>query len=668
MTTTNFLETVLTAITQMRALKSLLHSVMHDYHKLSGDSVDSDYSNESIEKPPSFSEVSQKNGYTIKEELGRGVFLVDKGEGNHCVVKQMNARAMHDYHKLSGDSVDSDYSNESIELPPSFSELLQKHGYTFKEKLGRGVFLVDEGEGNHFVVKQMNARAEIKILKEISHGYIVSYMDPLEDKQSGLYYIVMEYCAGGDLTKKIKTQKEKGFFEEQQILDWFVQICLALQYIHKNNVLHRDIRPENVFLTEDGYINLGDFGCSKMLERADVYAASHVGANNYFSPEVCQTKHYNSKSDIWSLGWLLHDLCMLDVWSNRIKCLCAHANSLDGTLPHISERYSWELQELIRQMLSCDPKDRPSAEEILEKPFLEDAVKRNKRIPEALEQRFTESTSAFDEAYNKHYKEFEILVSEWGETADLLEKAHYNATAASLSGSVIGAAGGIAVLAGAILAPFTLGASLIVSAVGAGVGAAGGVIGAGANIADAVEQKKYHEKLKQLEPSIEKGRELIRCSLELRRLIETNFKFRDFASTSTSDNVRLSWEIGKGTIVFVTGLSSLGVLGNFIRIALQSAKMGRAAAAAAGVLAGLLVIADAVFIAKDSQEIHQMRNQWKTDDPEKVSSSVLKATAEIRKTHKDLFNVLEEIKKTRATSEEMRKRERKVFRGDRDQI
>ncbi|XP_026054496.1 serine/threonine-protein kinase Nek2-like [Carassius auratus] len=104
-----------------------------------------------------------------------------------------------------------------------------------------------------------------------------------------------------------------------------------------------------------------------MLERADAYAETAVGAMNYISPEAFQSKQYNSRSDICSLGWVLHDLCMLDVWSNRIKRLCAHANCMDGTLPHISERYSWELQELIRQMLSCDPKDRPSADEILEK-------------------------------------------------------------------------------------------------------------------------------------------------------------------------------------------------------------------------------------------------------------------------------------------------------------
>lgn len=578
---------------------------------------------------------------------------------------------MNDYHRLSEDGEKSDSSNGSIGQPPSFHEMLKKHGYTIKEELGRGatgiVFLVEKGEGNHFVVKQMKSRdrkelvtikKEIKILKEMNHGYIVSYVDSFEDKQSGVFYIVMEYCAGGDLFKKMQTQKEEGF-EEQQILDWFVQICLALQYIHESNVLHRDIKPQNVFLTEDGYINLGDFGCSKILERADAYAASVVGATLYVSPEVHQKK-YNSKSDIWSLGWLLHDLCMLDVWSNIKKRCCAHAYSMEGTPPHISERYSWELQELIRQMLSCDPKDRPTANEILEKPFLNDAVKRNMRIPEALEQRLIESISAFDEAYNKHYEEFKILVSEWGETIDTLEEVHYRATAASLSGSVIGAAGGITALVGAILSPFTFGASLIVTFVGVGVSVAGGVTGAAANIADTVKTKKLYESLEQLKPYIKNGRELILCSLTVRELTGKMFKFRDFASISTSDNVSLSWEIGKSTVVSVTGLTSLGVLGNFIRIAVQSAKIGRAAAAVSGVLSGLLVIADTVFIVKDSREIHQMRNQWQTDDPEKVSSSVLKATAEMRKTHKDLINVLKEIKKTRKLLDEKKKRQKNV--------
>ncbi|KAG1960653.1 serine/threonine-protein kinase Nek1 [Pimephales promelas] len=391
---------------------------------------------------------------------------------------------MDKYRRLSDASGVSISSDQSMDVSPGMIKVLKEHGYTIEEELGRGAsgmaFLVKDADGDPYVVKQMNSRdgeelnsvkKEVEILKTLQFGYIVTYVDSFEEKEAGRIYIVMEYCEGGDLSKLMGKQKDERFFEEKQILDWLVQICLALQYLHKKKILHRDIKPQNVFLTEDGYINLGDFGSSKALKRADEYANSVVGTNLYISPEVHQRK-YNSKSDIWSLGWLLHDLCMLDVWADGMKRHICHAVSLAGNLPHISERYSEELQDLIRQTLSRDPKDRPSAEEILAKPFLTDAVDRNSRTPEVLLQTFMKSISAFDKAYNKHYKDFEVLVNEWERITDSMESAHYSATAGSLSGSVIGAAGGITALVGLILTPFTLGASLIVTGVGVGVGVA----------------------------------------------------------------------------------------------------------------------------------------------------------------------------------------------------
>ncbi|KAI7789499.1 putative serine/threonine-protein kinase Nek4, partial [Triplophysa rosa] len=186
-------------------------------------------------------------------------------------------------------------------------EVLKKHGYTIKKELGRGgsgiAILVEDTEGDPFVVKQMNSRdgeeldtvkKEVEILKTLNFGYVVTYVDSFEDKEAGRIYIVMEFCEGGDLSKIMETQKKESFFEEKQILYWLVQICLALQYLHERRVLHRDIKPQNVFLTEDDYISLGDFGCSKALERDDEYACSVVGANLYVSPEVYEKKH-NSK-------------------------------------------------------------------------------------------------------------------------------------------------------------------------------------------------------------------------------------------------------------------------------------------------------------------------------------------------------------------------------------
>ncbi|KAG1925996.1 apolipoprotein L3-like, partial [Pimephales promelas] len=132
--------------------------------------------------------------------------------------------------------------------------------------------------------------------------------------------------------------------------------------------------------------------------------------------------------------------------SDTIERPFLHAISLKGTIPTISNMYSGDLRELISQMLSRDPHERPSADEILEKPFLEDAVERNRRIPDALKCRLLTSI----DPYSEYYKDFETVVGEWETTTDSLEEIHHNCTIGSLTGSVIGAAGGIT--AGAISA------------------------------------------------------------------------------------------------------------------------------------------------------------------------------------------------------------------------
>ncbi|XP_051744605.1 probable myosin light chain kinase DDB_G0271550 isoform X2 [Ctenopharyngodon idella] len=567
---------------------------------------------------------------------------------------------MAQYRRLSDGSADSSISDPSINVSPGVIKVLKEHGYTMKEELGRGAsgiaFLVKDTDGDPYVIKQMNSRdgdeldtvrKEVEILKTLNFGYIVTYVNSFEDKEAGRIYIVMEYCEGGDLSKIMETQKEERFFEEKQILDWLVQICLALKYLHEKKIIHRDIKPQNVFLTEDGYVNLGDFGCSTALERADEYASSVVGAKLYVSPEVYQRK-YNSKSDIWSLGWLLHDLCMLDVWADNMQRHILHAVSMTGNPPPISERYSEELRELISQMLSRDPKDRPSAEEILAKPFLTDAVDRNSRTPEALLQSFVKSITAFDEAYNKHYKDIEVLVSEWGRITDSMESAHYSATAGSLSGSVIGAAGGITALAGLILSPFTLGASLIVTGVGVGVGVAGGVTGAASTITNTVQQKSFRESLEQIQQKYKSASEPILTPLNtLRKVLRKITKFSVFFGSSAFDNVQISCNLDRRNVLCATQLMNLGLLANVSRIATQTARVGRVVAeAVSGVLSGLLVILDVAFIVMDSVDIHQMR-QGKVDDPEKVQSSVLKSISEMRRTHNELCNVQKEIQTTR---------------------
>ncbi|XP_043085109.1 germinal center kinase 3-like isoform X2 [Puntigrus tetrazona] len=538
--------------------------------------------------------------------------------------------------RLSSASVDSSATDHSMDQPSSLTN------------------------GDCYVVKQMNSRdrkeldrvqQEVNILKKINFGYIVSYVDSFEDKEAELFYIVMEYCAGGNLNERMKLQKERAVvFEEQEILDWFVQICLALQYIHdeRRNIFHRDISPQNIFLTEDGYINLGDFGYSKVQKRAHFYQCSVRGAELYQSPEVDENM-YTSKSEIYSLGWVLHDLCMLDVWSDVKKRRFQKASHDVGHLLQFSNIYSSELKELIEDMLSCDPTTRPSVDDILAKPFLKGVVNRHKMIPEALNKRFMKSLQIFDEAYKEHYDQFTALVKEWGEKTDSLEKVHHKCTAGALSGSVIGAAGGITAVVGAVLAPFTFGASLIVTGVGVGVGVAGGVTGAASSITNTVKQKSLRENIEKIQQGFTDVTPVLESLNSVRKVLRVIQQFKDFVSDS-SDNVQMSHSVEKIKSVCAIELMNLLLLANVGRFAAQTARVGRAAAAATaavtGVLSGILVIVDTVFIVKDSIDIHQMR-KGKVDDPKNVKSSLLKSIAEMRKAHKDLCNVLKEIKDTR---------------------
>ncbi|XP_062281003.1 serine/threonine-protein kinase Nek1-like [Scomber scombrus] len=140
--------------------------------------------------------------------------------------------------------------------------------------------------------KKQKARKEVKVLSKMSHPNIVQYKESFEE--GDCLYIVMDYCEGGDLSKKIKSQEGK-LFPEQQILDWFVQICLALKHIHDKNILHRDIKPQNIFLTKDGTVQLGDFGIARVLNSTAELATTCIGTPLYVSPEICENKPYNNK-------------------------------------------------------------------------------------------------------------------------------------------------------------------------------------------------------------------------------------------------------------------------------------------------------------------------------------------------------------------------------------
>uniref|UniRef100_A0A8C0B390 non-specific serine/threonine protein kinase n=1 Tax=Buteo japonicus TaxID=224669 RepID=A0A8C0B390_9AVES len=249
---------------------------------------------------------------------------------------------------------------------------------------GKAILVKAKENGQQYVIKEINiskmsnkereeSRREVAVLANMKHPNIVLYRESFEE--NGCLYIVMDYCEGGDLFKKINAQKGI-LFSEDQILDWFVQICLALKHIHDRKILHRDIKSQNIFLTKDGTIQLGDFGIARVLNSTAELARTCIGTPYYLSPEICQNKPYNNKSDIWALGCVLYEMCTLKhaFEAGNMKNLVLKI--ISGPFPPVSVHYSYDLRNLLSQLFKRNPRNRPSVNSILEKNFIAKRVEK----------------------------------------------------------------------------------------------------------------------------------------------------------------------------------------------------------------------------------------------------------------------------------------------------
>ena len=184
----------------------------------------------------------------------------------------------------------------------------------------------------------------------------------------------MEYANDGDLSKKIRAQKQKIFgekyFSEEKIMQYFYQICRGLQYIHSKNIIHRDIKSQNIFLMKNGKLKIGDFGIAKALTETKNNASTVIGTPYYFSPEIINGEPYNYKTDIWSLGVVLYEMCCLKLpfESNNIAQLSIKI--MKGKYDPIPNRYSKNMANLIKDMLNIDQKLRPNITEVMQSPLI----------------------------------------------------------------------------------------------------------------------------------------------------------------------------------------------------------------------------------------------------------------------------------------------------------
>ncbi|XP_075864527.1 serine/threonine-protein kinase Nek4 isoform X5 [Microcebus murinus] len=260
--------------------------------------------------------------------------------------------------------------------------------YCYLRVVGRGSYgevtlVKHRRDGRQYVIKKLNlqkassrerraAEQEAQLLSQLKHPNIVTYKESWEGGD-GLLYIVMGFCEGGDLYRKLKEQKGQ-LLPESQVVEWFVQIAMALQYLHEKHILHRDLKTQNVFLTRTNIIKVGDLGIARVLENHCDMASTLIGTPYYMSPELFSNKPYNYKSDVWALGCCVYEMATLKHAFNAKDMNSLVYRIIEGKLPPMPRDYSPELAELIRTMLSKRPEERPSVRSILRQPYIKNQI------------------------------------------------------------------------------------------------------------------------------------------------------------------------------------------------------------------------------------------------------------------------------------------------------
>ncbi|KAJ8306380.1 hypothetical protein KUTeg_016925 [Tegillarca granosa] len=246
----------------------------------------------------------------------------------------------------------SDYNNKYLEIMRTHKDEISSQIYGH-EHTDSFRILRDHKDKKQVIIKQIPveqmtkeerqaALNEVKVLSMLSHPNIIQYYE--------------------------------NFLEDKALMIFLAQMLLSIQHVHSKQILHRDLKTQNILLDRKReVVKIGDFGISKVLSsKSKAYTV--VGTPCYISPELCEGKPYNQKSDIWALGCVLYELASLKRAFEAANLPALILKIMRGTFAPISEIYSEDLRTLILSMLHLDPNRRPHINQIMAQPIVINAL------------------------------------------------------------------------------------------------------------------------------------------------------------------------------------------------------------------------------------------------------------------------------------------------------
>ncbi|KAJ4298691.1 G2-specific serine/threonine protein kinase [Collariella sp. IMI 366227] len=270
--------------------------------------------------------------------------------------------------------------------------------------------------------------AEFQILSTLRHPNIVGYYHREHLKATQDLHLYMEYCGNGDLGRVIRSLSDKNqYAEESFVWSIFSQLVTALYRCHYGidppevgktvlglgttarpkpptggmTTLHRDLKPENVFLGEDNSVKLGDFGLSKVMQSHD-FASTYVGTPFYMSPEICAAEKYTLKSDIWSLGCIIYELCTREPPFNAKTHFQLVQKIKEGKIAPLPAVYSSELYAVIKDCLRINPDRRPDTATLLNLPVVR-LMRKEKEVVD-----FSKTLKAKEDSLNRRIRDLDV--------------------------------------------------------------------------------------------------------------------------------------------------------------------------------------------------------------------------------------------------------------------
>lgn len=227
-------------------------------------------------------------------------------------------------------------------------------------------YLKDEGS-------KRKVMQEVYILKKIRHWNVVHFFETFETEKYIL--LVMELCGGGDLLNYVRKRRR---LKEDLAKYFFKQIIEALHYIHQKNIVHRDIKLDNILLDHEGNVKICDFGVSKLVRPGELMT-EQCGTPAYIAPEILLDKGYKGYGvDVWSAGVVLYSMLYGTVPFKGNSMNELHKLIIRGNVT-FKDDISEEARDLLKRLLEWDPNLRLSTDQILRHEWLKD-VKDNINI------------------------------------------------------------------------------------------------------------------------------------------------------------------------------------------------------------------------------------------------------------------------------------------------